>query len=37
LGIQKRMSMLFHPQMDEQTERVNQTLETYLCIFINYN
>jgi transposase InsO family protein len=37
LGIKKRMSMSFYPQTDGQMERVNQTLETYLCSFINYN
>jgi transposase InsO family protein len=37
LGIKKRMSTSFHSQMDGQTERVNQTLETYLCTFSNYD
>jgi hypothetical protein len=30
------MSTSFHPQMDKQMERVNQTLKTYLRTFINY-
>jgi hypothetical protein len=37
LGIKKRMSTSFHPQMDRQMERVNQTLKTYLQTFINYD
>jgi hypothetical protein len=35
LGIKKRMSTSYQPQMDRQMERVNQTLETYLATFIN--
>lgn len=35
LGIEKRASTAFHPQMDGQTEWVNQDLETHLCAFVN--
>jgi transposase InsO family protein len=37
LGIKKWMSSSFHSQTDGQTERVNQTFETYLRTFINYD
>jgi len=36
LGIESKISMAFHPQMDRQTKRVNQELEQYLRIFINH-
>ena len=36
LGIKSKMLMVFHPQTDEQTERVNQELEQYLRMFINH-
>jgi len=36
LGIESKLSMVFHPQTDEQTERVNQELEQYLRMFIDH-
>ena len=34
LGIQTKLSTVYHPQTDGQTERINQELEQYLRVFI---
>jgi len=36
LGIKSKLSMVFHPQTDRQTERVNQELGQYLRMFIDH-
>ncbi len=36
LQIKGNTSTAFHPQMDRQTERVNQEIKKYLCIFVNH-
>ena len=36
LGIEMKLSMAFYPQIDEQTEKMNQKLEQYLRMYINH-
>ena len=36
LGIETKLSILFHPQIDRQTERMNQELKQYLWFFIDH-
>ena len=36
LGIVRRLSTAYHPETDGATERMNQTLETYLRTFVDY-
>ena len=36
LGIKMRLSMAFHPQIDRQTEYINQELEQYLRFFVEH-
>jgi len=36
LGIKTKLSTAFHPQMDQQTEHMNQELEQYLWFFIDH-
>jgi len=36
LGIETKLSTVFHPQTNSQTERMNQELEQYLQMFIDH-
>ena len=36
LGIQTKLSTMFHPQTDGQTEQMNQKLEQYLWFFVDH-
>ncbi|THH11692.1 hypothetical protein EW146_g7954 [Bondarzewia mesenterica] len=36
LGIKTALSMAYHPQMDGQTERINQEIEQYFHLFVNH-
>ena len=36
LGVKQRLSTAFHPQLDDQTERQNSTMEAYLRAFVNF-
>ena len=36
LGIDTKLSTAYHPQTDGQMERINQELEQYLTMFIDY-
>ena len=36
LGIERRLSIAFHPQIDGQTKRTNAILEQYLRGYVNY-
>ena len=37
LGIEANPSTAYHPQTDGQTERINQEIEQYLRLFVNYH
>ena len=36
VGIKRRLSTAFHPQIDSQTEWQNSTMEAYLRAFVNF-
>jgi hypothetical protein len=37
LGITRRLSTAYHPETDGSTERMNQTIETFLRTFVDYD
>ena len=37
LGIQRKYSTIYHPQIDGATKRINQTMETFLRIHIYFD
>ena len=37
LGIKTKLSMAYHPQTDDQTERLNQEVEQYLWMFASHH
>ena len=36
LGIEDNPSTAYHPQIDGQTKRINQEIEQYLRVYINF-
>jgi hypothetical protein len=36
LGVEMAPSMAYHPQMDGQTEQINQELKQYLQLYVNH-
>jgi transposase InsO family protein len=37
LGITRRLSTAFHPETDGSTQRMNQNVETFLRMFVDYD